>query len=224
MAMRSRPAVRVMSPLWAGAGSPDQRDPEYLGCWTRRPNCGARSGEGRQSGRPPGAKGPPAHPPELTYPCCLPALGEFSEMTPHEGSRTSLAQPATGLQLPPDARPGPRHDAGFRNDPDVGYPRTCCHQEDSPSGLWRRLGKAVGLTPSGVRIPHPPQNEQDPRTTLHGSGVLLVVPPSQGIREGAQRPAPPSSALAPPKSQANPQPASRLRACRTSSVARIFSM
>ena len=31
-------------------------------------------------------KGPPAHPPEPTYPCCLPALGGFSEMTPHEGS------------------------------------------------------------------------------------------------------------------------------------------
>jgi hypothetical protein len=28
--------------------------------------------------------------------------------------------------------------------------------EDSPSGLWRTLGKRVGLTPSGVRIPHPP--------------------------------------------------------------------
>lgn len=29
--------------------------------------------------------------------------------------------------------------------------------EDSPSGLWRRLGKAVGCKPSGVRIPYPPQ-------------------------------------------------------------------
>ena len=28
--------------------------------------------------------------------------------------------------------------------------------EDSPSGLWRSLGKRVGLTPSGVRIPYPP--------------------------------------------------------------------
>ena len=37
-------------------------------------------------------KGPPAHPPELTYPCCLPALGEFSEMTPHEGSAHRLPQ------------------------------------------------------------------------------------------------------------------------------------
>ncbi len=33
-----------------------------------------------------GKQGPPAHPPELTYPCCLPALGEFGEMVPHGGS------------------------------------------------------------------------------------------------------------------------------------------
>ena len=30
-------------------------------------------------------------------------------------------------------------------------------KEDSPSGLWRTLGKRVGLKPSGVRIPHPPR-------------------------------------------------------------------
>ena len=30
--------------------------------------------------------------------------------------------------------------------------------EDSPSGLWRSLGKRVGLTPSRVRISHPPPN------------------------------------------------------------------
>ena len=29
-------------------------------------------------------------------------------------------------------------------------------EEDSPSGLWRTLGKRVGCKPSGVRIPHPP--------------------------------------------------------------------
>ena len=50
---------------------------------------------GTSSSAPPGCghkKGPPAHPPELTYPCCLPALGEFSEMTPHEGSAHRLPQ------------------------------------------------------------------------------------------------------------------------------------
>ena len=39
---------------------------------------------------------------------------------------------------------------------------SCCREtlsiseEDSPSGLWRTLGKRVGCKPSGVRIPHPP--------------------------------------------------------------------
>ena len=106
----------------------------------------------------PGAKGPPAHPPELTYPCCLPALGEFSEMTPYEGSPPSLAQRRTALKLRTPTPSAPLGRPSFSIRPLVGYPRTCCHQEDSPSGLWRRLGKAVGLTPSGVRIPHPPPN------------------------------------------------------------------
>ena len=33
--------------------------------------------------------------------------------------------------------------------------------EDSPSGLWRTLGKRVGCKPSGVRIPHPPPPPRD---------------------------------------------------------------
>ena len=40
--------------------------------------------------------------------------------------------------------------------------------EDSPSGLWRTLGKRVGCKPSGVRIPHPPP----PPRNLRDSGVL----------------------------------------------------
>ena len=43
--------------------------------------------------------------------------------------------------------------------------------EDSPSGLWRTLGKRVGCKPSGVRIPHPPP--PDPGT-CPGSGVFFV--------------------------------------------------
>jgi hypothetical protein len=35
----------------------------------------------------------------------------------------------------------------------------CRTLEDSPSGLWRQLGKLVGCKPSGVRIPHSPQIE-----------------------------------------------------------------
>ncbi len=31
-------------------------------------------------------KGPSAHPPEHTYPCCIPALGEFSAMSSRGGS------------------------------------------------------------------------------------------------------------------------------------------
>ena len=37
-----------------------------------------------------------------------------------------------------------------------GHPAMLAELEDSPSGLWRTLGKRVGFTPSGVRIPHPP--------------------------------------------------------------------
>ncbi|GAA4425394.1 hypothetical protein GCM10023169_22980 [Georgenia halophila] len=49
---------------------------------------------------PSGMKGPPVHPPELTYPCCLPALGEFGKMTPHEGSISDLTDPgATASNL-----------------------------------------------------------------------------------------------------------------------------
>ncbi len=35
--------------------------------------------------------------------------------------------------------------------------------EDSPSGLWRTLGKRVGCKPSGVRIPHPPPLTPEPQ-------------------------------------------------------------
>ena len=35
----------------------------------------------------------------------------------------------------------------------------CRPLEDSPSGLWRQLGKLVGCKPSGVRIPHSPQTK-----------------------------------------------------------------
>ena len=35
-------------------------------------------------------RGSPAHPSERTYPCCIPALGEFSAVMPHGGSGLSL--------------------------------------------------------------------------------------------------------------------------------------
>ena len=43
--------------------------------------------------------------------------------------------------------------------------------EDSPSGLWRTLGKRVGCKPSGVRIPHPPPPNPG---TCPGSGVFFA--------------------------------------------------
>ena len=44
--------------------------------------------------------------------------------------------------------------------------------EDSPSGLWRTLGKRVGCKPSGVRIPHPPPLTPGP---VEVPGFLLLV-------------------------------------------------
>ena len=44
--------------------------------------------------------------------------------------------------------------------------------EDSPSGLWRTLGKRVGCKPSGVRIPHPPPLAPEP---IEVPGFLLLV-------------------------------------------------
>ncbi len=43
----------------------------------------------------PGRKGPPAHPTEHAYPCCLPALGELGMMPPHGGSLPEYAHAAT---------------------------------------------------------------------------------------------------------------------------------
>jgi hypothetical protein len=34
-------------------------------------------------------------------------------------------------------------------------------KENSPSGLWRQLGKLVGCKPSGVRIPHSPRSSKE---------------------------------------------------------------
>ncbi|GCE76388.1 hypothetical protein CBZ_14440 [Cellulomonas biazotea] len=50
-------------------------------------------------------RGPPAHPPELTCPCCLPALGGFSEMTPYEGSAQKFSRRGAGVAHVPGRRP-----------------------------------------------------------------------------------------------------------------------
>ncbi len=48
-------------------------------------------------------------------------------------------------------------------------------QENSPSGLWRTLGKRVGCKPSGVRIPHSPQHHRE-RETPSGLALSSFVP------------------------------------------------
>src|SRR2546426_5399417 len=77
-------------------------------------------------------EGPPVHPSEPAYPCCLPALGRFTGCTPHEGLR-QLYPLVSG-----------------------GRASVSSSAEDSPRGLGRTLGKRVGLTPSRVRISYPP--------------------------------------------------------------------
>ena len=85
-------------------------------------------------------------------------------MTPHEGPSERLPDPAPGCE---PSQPAPRdrsHRPGLA--PGMGVPiysflvargcRRVERLEDSPSGLWRTLGKRVGCKPSGVRIPHPP--------------------------------------------------------------------
>jgi hypothetical protein len=62
-------------------------------------------------------KRPPAHPTELTDPCCLPALGELGEMPPHGGLPPSLGQGVRatqpGLISPSDPLPGNLSRGGF---------------------------------------------------------------------------------------------------------------
>ena len=103
----------------------------------------ARRPSPRPPARPPRghAEAPPTHPPEPTYPCCLPALGEFSQIAPREGLPHSSTRSARG--------PGTSSRALLN----VLY---CLPAEDSPSGLGRTLGKRVGGNPSRVRISYPP--------------------------------------------------------------------
>ena len=58
-------------------------------------------------------------------------------------------------------------------------------QENSPSGLWRTLGKRVGCKPSGVRIPHSPpvirnappvRAQRLPGVRIPHSPPLLILP------------------------------------------------
>ena len=85
-------------------------------------------------------KRPPAYPTELAYPCCLPALGELGKMPPHGGLAPSVGEPRDGHQ---DGTTIGTGTGGFHAAVDRPVLSSA---EDSPSGLWRSLGKRVGLT------------------------------------------------------------------------------
>src|SRR5690606_40465154 len=79
---------------------------------------------------------------------------------------------------PPDCGVDDRSPHAVRSAP---LPRVPSDADDSPSGLWRTLGKRVGSTPSGVRIPHPPPDEGP--VTGRGRGPF-VVPGKRADRAG----------------------------------------
>ena len=74
--------------------------------------------------------------------------------------------------------------------------------EDSPSGLWRTLGKRVGCKLSGVRIPHPPPPIRDRQVPDFFMPYLLPLFPAPAYSPGLR-----SLPLAPPTpGQLNPGP------------------
>src|SRR5690349_14917235 len=91
-------------------------------------------------------KRPPAYPVELAYPCCLPALGEFGKMPPRGGLSRSLGERVCRGQS------HPVHTGRDRFRPPGTRPVTSS-AEVSPSGLWRSLGKRVGLIALGGSDP-----------------------------------------------------------------------
>src|SRR3982751_697519 len=116
----------------------------YSASATRTSYPSGPTGDRRPLGQPRcrPTKGPPVHPSEPAYPCCLPALGRFTRCTPHE--RLSITLPAVRARRAGD--PPSAH-----SDASVSW-----LTEDSPSGLGRTLGKRVGGNPSRVRISYPP--------------------------------------------------------------------
>ena len=111
-------------------------------------------------------------------------------MTPHEGPSERLPDPAPGCEPSRPALRDRSHRPGLA--PGMDGPiysflvargcRRVERLEDSPSGLWRTLGKRVGCKPSGVRIPHPPPLNPG---TYPGSGVLSPVAPRELGRRAA---------------------------------------
>src|SRR5690242_5228439 len=92
-------------------------------------------------------------------------------MTPHEGSTESV----------PNLRDGSSHRASTWTVAPSAPGRwldSCA--EDSPSGLWRSLGKRVGLTPSGVQIPYPPRRRAC--DVLKRAHRPFLVPPQHPVQ------------------------------------------
>jgi hypothetical protein len=118
------PGTRVLASGQKGAIRSDPPQPRApRRCGTRGPpraTTGRRGRHGAAAG--PGRKGPLAHPPELTYPCCLPALGEFGEMMPHEGSAPTLAQVGTALETRSPTRSTTRPSTAPPGGDSVGEP------------------------------------------------------------------------------------------------------
>lgn len=104
----------------------------------------------------------------------------LSSWTHHRARGLSWQVRPQGLQRAADAAEPASRDRSHRPGlaPGMGGPiysflvahgcRRVERLEDSPSGLWRTLGKRVGCKPSGVRIPHPPPPPRD----LSDPGVL----------------------------------------------------
>ena len=107
-------------------------------------------------GKNAGNKGPLAHPPELTYPCCLPALGEFGEVVPHEGSTESLTDPGTPAQPRGTrcTRPhSPASDSDSLSEHGVRYPRQAAPDFGQVAARppWRSA-RRIRLVAYGARL------------------------------------------------------------------------
>ncbi|MDQ1294380.1 MAG: putative polymerase subunit gamma and tau [Actinomycetota bacterium] len=136
------------------------------------------------------SEGLPAHPPEPTYPCCLPALGEFSGMTPRGEPGITLPVPrGSAHRRPPEGDGGASTGIGSIDSP----------VEDSPSGLGRTIGNRVGLTPSGVQIPYPPPVREPGVTSIVTSGSRRLRTLRRSGAGGCGRRGLPSSAAGAPR-------------------------
>ena len=138
-------------------------------------------------------KGHPTYLEELSYPCCIPALGEFGEVPPRGVPTTSVCRGGPPAETGP---PGFLGDAG----PPVASPT-----EDSHSGLVRTIGNRVGIKPSGVQIPHPPPKDMPPIAPSAVGGLscgrALRSPPSPAVQVGE-----PSHAVQSPGDQPDDEP------------------